>query len=213
MQLPMAMLIVIFVCCVLFIFFDVWYFIRFTYVFFVQRSKKRNIDENPLEEEDLYKEYVTSGIVLLSDLDMYMHMNNSKYGRECDFGRVGMYIRSGMKHALNKHHGRTLVNAINIRYRRPMHLFQCFDIYTSILCWEDNALYLEQKVITTDGFVTSIALVKMAIRGVSCSEVISAMCGGKKVVSRKLSPELKSWQDSILQSSKRLKQELASKSN
>ena len=65
---------------------------------------------------------VVHGIVLPSDVDHHMHMNNSKYLREMDFGRQ-MYFESGMSEAMR---GSTRIVAISIRYScgRGLHSLQ-----------------------------------------------------------------------------------------
>ena len=101
-------------------------------------------------------------------------MNNSKHLRELDFGRFGLYIDKGLWEILIRRGAVFLVNAISIRYRRSLQLFQKFEV----LAWDEKVLYLEQRLITTsDNFVAAIALVKMAIKGITTPELIRIMCG------------------------------------
>ena len=97
-----------------------------------------------------------------------------------------------------------LVNAISIRYRHSLQLFQKFEVHTKILSWDEKVLYLEQRLITTsDNFVAAIALVKMAIKGITTPELIRIMCG-HVIASPAPSSELKMRQESINLSSKHL---------
>ena len=198
---------VLFLLPFIFVFLDGWYFIRAFWIGFIANYKMRYSKNHALglNEDDLYKTYRTKGIVLPSDLDVNLHMNNSKYCRECDFGRVYFYQVSGMRQALSQHKAWIVVNAISVRYRRPLHLFQFFEISTHMLCFDDNAVYLEQKMLLPNGFVAAVLLIKMAVRGASCGDIFSTMCGGKKVSSRPPLPELRKWQESISLSSERLR--------
>ena len=174
--------------------------------------KRRKDSTHKLTREELLKEFVTRGVVMPSDLDLNLHMNNSKYLREMDFGRFGIYIEKGMREALVHHGAVILVGAISIRYRRSLQLFQKFEIRTRILAWEEKALYLEQRIIATaDGFVVAIALVKMAIKGTTISELLKTICG-QIFVSPTPSPELRAWQESISLSSKHLREESSTNS-
>lgn len=189
----------------LFVYVDVWYFVRCFFIFPAHGLRRRHA---PLTKNELLSEYVTRGVVALSDLDLNLHMNNSKYLRELDFGRVALYFSKGLRDVLSKQNATILVNAINIRYRRSLQLFQTFELKTRIVCWEERALYLEQRMVTPDGFIAAIAFVKMAIRGTTAHDMIGSLCGsGSKVISPPPSEELKAWQESISLSSKHLKEE------
>ena len=102
-----------------------------------------------------------------------------------------------------------VVSASNVRYRKAMHLFQTYKMQTKILCWDSDAVYLEQRMVTRNGFVTAILLVKMAVRGVKVDTLVSEICGGRTVKSPKPSSDVQSWMDSIMLSSKKLKDEFS----
>lgn len=189
----------------LFTYIDVWYFIRFILLYILIRLKKRNGCAT-LTREELLKEYVTRGVVLPSDLDFNLHMNNSKYLRELDFARVGMYFEKGIRNVLLSRGAVCLVNAINVRYRRPLQLLQSFQVNTRVIGWEEKAMYLEQRIVTDDGFVAAIAHVKMAIRGITTNELMRSLCG-RQISTPLISGELKAWQESINLSSKHLREE------
>lgn len=197
----------------LFAYIDVWYFLR-SIVFITSLIIKRRKDPaRKLTREELLKEFVSKGVVMPSDLDFNLHMNNSKYLREMDFGRFAIYIEKGLRKAL-KHHGAVmLVGAISIRYRQSLQLFQKFEVHTRVLAWEEKVMYLEQRTITTaDGFVAAIALVRMAIKGTTIPELLKVICG-HIVTSPIPSAELRAWQESISFSSKQLREESSTNSD
>ena len=71
---------------------------------------------------------VTKGMAMPIDLDFNLHMNNSKYLRELDFGRFGLYIDKGLREILIHCGAVFLVNAISIRYRHSLQLFQKIEV-------------------------------------------------------------------------------------
>ena len=191
----------------LFVFVDVWLLLRMIAIFLAYSFRRRNFSTNPLTKEELMNENVIKGVVMPTDLDLNFHMNNSKYLRVLDYGRIGLFLDKNLVEVSTRNNASFLVNAINIRYRRSLQLFQMFHLKTRLVCWEEKAFYLEQRMVTQDGFVVAIALVKMAIKGMLVSEIIETVCGKSKVASPLPSSDLKSWQDSINLSSKRLKEE------
>ena len=57
-------------------------------------------------------------------IDPYLHMNNSRYLREMDFGRYDFYVRTG----LARQFGDTVLNGCMIRYRRAISVFTPFKV-------------------------------------------------------------------------------------
>ena len=57
-------------------------------------------------------------------IDPYLHMNNSRYLREMDFGRYDFYVRTG----LARQFGDTVLNGCMIRYRRAISVFTLFKV-------------------------------------------------------------------------------------
>lgn len=70
--------------------------------------------------------------------------------------------------------------------------------------WDDKAIYLEQKFITTsDNFVRAIAMSKQCITKVDVIELMKKLPAGDN--RPEISEELKVWLDSIEISSKKLR--------
>lgn len=187
--------------------FDVWYFARM-FVLYVKMKRSEASGKNTRRsKEELFAPYDRNGIVLPSDLDYMLHMNNSKYLREMDFGRVGMFVERGLYAAVVRRGGFTVLAAHCIRYRRSLTLFQRFVLRTKVLCWDEDAVYMEQRMTRkSDGFVCAINLAKMALRGTAVSAVLETWIG-EKAESPPFPPEVASWRDSIAASSKKLQEE------
>ena len=115
----MAFLLLITFVPILFTFIDVWYYLRFLWLLLsLLVWKKVWGNRNKIaSREDIFREYCCRGIVLPSDLDFMFHMNNSKYLREMDFGRVGLFAQFGFRDANRQLGASMALNAVSVRYR------------------------------------------------------------------------------------------------
>ncbi len=192
---------------ILFAFFDVWYFLRgiklFLWHYLFTKQKKR------LTKDEVLAPCYVKGIVLPSDIDLWWHMNNSKYLREMDFGRITLLCEKFVRRALSRLKARFALSAISIRYRRSLLLWQRFTIQTKVLCWKDDGIYFEQRFVgNSDKFIYAIALAKMVVRGqgVNINTVMENIVEGS-FPSPPPPPEVKGWMESIAKSSEGLKKE------
>ena len=152
----------------------------------------------------LFSPYDCHGFVLPSDLDLMLHMNNSKYLREMDFGRFGLALEKGFRDPLRQSGGYITLGAASIRYRRSLQLFDRFLLRTRIVCWSDDALYFEQRIVRRDGFVCAVMLAKMAVRGVTVPQLVRLVVG-ETVKSPPFPSEVTKWCESNEASSQRLR--------
>ncbi|UJR14246.1 hypothetical protein I4U23_001237 [Adineta vaga] len=124
---------------------DIGYFLRT--IFLLKRYKGTKKDG------DLFDDYVIDGQCWLSDLDINWHMNNSRYLRECDFGRTTFLIETGLWKVLlarrntNMKDANLLVSAFQVQYRQSIELGDKFQIGTRLHGWDDHAFYFEQFII------------------------------------------------------------------
>ena len=203
----MVLLSVLAVLFLLFAFVDVWYIIRFLLIAVRSRFNKRDFQRHPYTEEELTKDFTNKGIVLPSDLDVFLHMNNSKFFKEFDLARIDMAAKIGFLDVLKKHGGFFVVGAGNIRYRRSLKLFQRYAIKTRIVNWDEKAFYIEQKMIISKGFVAAVMYTKIAMKGITTEVFIKEFCG-ENIPSPEPTAEIKSWSESLELSSKSLNGEV-----
>lgn len=156
---------------IVFLFTDASYFIRYLTGVYFQNWKAME----PFTSENLHKPVISHHIVLPGDIDPWMHMNNSKYLREGDFGRLEYCLQRGILAALGKTKTKIVASSISIRYRRELRLFQTYTIETSTLYWDDKHVYMEQKFVR-NGFVHAISLVQARFIGES-PETVFKLCG------------------------------------
>lgn len=100
---------------------------------------------------DLFAENIVRGRCWLNDLDTFRHMNNSRYLREADFGRISLLIQTGLWHSLRKQKNAykqvgIVVSAIQVQYRRSVKLGDQFEIRTRLNGWDEKAFYIEQSM-------------------------------------------------------------------
>ena len=190
-----------------FAFVDIWYFLRTIGTVLKIKLRKYMLLSHwkSCQEEDILKEYRIRGVVLPSDIDFQLHMNNSKYLREMDFGRVAMFQERGIYDTLVALKAKRLVvAALSIRYRRSLKLFDRFTLKTRIIYWEAEALYIEQSFVASDGFITTVALGKLVAKGTSINALLKAVTG-KEVTLPQPPSELLKWMESNIISSEKLK--------
>lgn len=193
----------------LFAFLDVWYFVRCALFLAPYRIWQRLFpnDIKRMTREELLAPTEKLGWVLPSDLDLQLHMNNSKYLREMDFGRIYHFLSTNFYTCLVAFGGNLVVGATTIRYRRSLQLWQRFYLRTRILCWENNAMYVEQRFVCgKEGFVCAIALLKMSTKGVTVEKVLERLCVGS-TQSPPFPPEVESWAETINRSRDHFKRE------
>ena len=77
--------------------------------------------------------YVFPGTCLTTDLDCQLHMNNSRYLRHCDFGRMKLWMLSGVWDAVRKLSGHVTMGASTIRYRKSLQLGQRYTVKTKVM--------------------------------------------------------------------------------
>jgi len=189
-----------------FVFIDLWYFIRFL-PFIIRNVKKRVFGLNRISREDATKTTVIEGIVLPSDVDWNVHMNNSKYLREMDFGRIFHVVENGLYGAVRAFGGFIVVGAVTIRYRKSLQLWERFQLRTRILCWDDRDFYYEQRFVNKEGITCAIALVKASVRGTTPREALERACTDGCPNAPPIPSQVEAWKIAMQRSSEALKTE------
>ena len=78
------------------------------------------------------------------DLDASLHMNNGRYLTIMDLGRLDVMGRSGLLSAVLHNRWTPIASTITIRYRRELRPFQCFELETGLLAWDETHVVMEQ---------------------------------------------------------------------
>ncbi|KAG8223719.1 hypothetical protein J437_LFUL003625 [Ladona fulva] len=181
----------------LYLLFDVNYFIRIIFTIGLARHFRRKV--KPFEETVIY------GFCTTNDVDIFIrHMNNARYVRELDFARFDFYDRSNIYAEVVKRKGNAMQGASNVRYRRTIPIFTPYKIQTKLIYWDEKAIYLEQKFVTLDGFVRAIALSKQNLVNLDVNDMMKSLCGNE-YEKPEMPEELSSWLLSVEISSAKLR--------
>ncbi|PLX61655.1 thioesterase family protein [Sedimenticola selenatireducens] len=99
-----------------------------------------------------------------ADLDINLHLTNSRYLALMDLGRIELMLRTGMMLKVMKRRWLPVVSIASIRFRSEISPFERFTLHTRILGWDEKWFYMEQRFETTRG-VAAIGIVKGLFRG------------------------------------------------
>lgn len=97
------------------------------------------------------------------DLDVLWHMNNGRYLTIMDLGRVDFLIRTGLLDQIRERKWFPVVAALSITYKRPLKLWQKFEMTTRIAGWDERWVYLQQEF-HSGGKLSAAALIKGTFR-------------------------------------------------
>ena len=89
--------------------------------------------------------------VMPSDLDVSLHMNNSRYLALMDLGRLDFLARVGLWPVVRRHRWTPIVSAIIIRYRRELRPFARFRLETRLVAWAEASVIMEQTFVHVGG--------------------------------------------------------------
>ncbi len=98
-----------------------------------------------------------------NDLDVFAHVNNGRYLTLMDLGRLHIAIRSGLLKVMRERRWHAAASAVEIRFRRPLKLWQRYDLVTKIVDWDEHWFLFEQRF-ESGGKVFARALVKAQFR-------------------------------------------------
>lgn len=94
-----------------------------------------------------YEVATTNFVVLPTDLDVLMHMNNGVYLSILDIGRWDMMRRSGVWRILTKRGWYPVIASETITFRKSLELWQRFSVESRIIGFDDKAVFMEQRFV------------------------------------------------------------------
>ena len=84
---------------------------------------------------------------LPNDLDINFHMNNGRYLTICDLDRVDLFIRTGLMKAMFKRKWIPVIAEHTMSYKKPLGLFDNFDVELAVTHWNENYFYMTHTFI------------------------------------------------------------------
>ncbi|XP_013187852.2 protein THEM6 [Amyelois transitella] len=185
------------VVAILYILWDVNYFLRIAFTIGIGRLFQKKCGIN--DTTTIY------GFCTTQDVDIFLrHMNNARYVRELDFARFHFYDRTGIYANIKAVDGHALQGASSIRYRRTIPIFTAYKVETKLVYWEDKTLFIEQKFITlNDGFVRAVVLSRQNLINVDAATLFKGIPGADH--KPECPEEIKHWLQAIEISSAKLR--------
>lgn len=98
-----------------------------------------------------------------TDLDILMHMTNSKFLALMDVGRMDLMGRTGTFKKAVAAGVYAVVAAETIKFKKSLQLFEKFEIQTQVIGWDEKYFYIEQLFVAGDR-VCAHAYVQVAFR-------------------------------------------------
>ncbi|XP_068203971.1 protein THEM6-like [Palaemon carinicauda] len=143
---------------------------------------------HPLASSKIY------GICSTRDVDfMLNHINNSRYLRAMDFGRLDHIVRSRILTFTGKDRPKLLVAASTIRYRKPVYIFMPYRLVSQIVYWDEKNIYYKQNFETIhDNFLRVTGYVKVAVIGASPQDLLTK-CMSESVPTPEVTEDLAYW--------------------
>lgn len=99
--------------------------------------------------------------VLPTDLDVNMHLTNSRYFSFMDLSRVDHMIRNGAWKEIRANKLKPVLGSGSIRFRRAVPPFKRVNVTTRVVGGDEKWIYLEHKIFS-GGVVYAVAILKAA---------------------------------------------------
>lgn len=132
-----------------------------------------------------------------NDLDVNLHLTNSRYLRAMDLGRWDLGWRSGLLREGAKRRWFPLVGSATLRFRKGIRPFQRFELRSQVVAWDEKWIWFEQGFWVGEK-LHALGRVKVLFRGrrgnVPTAELFAA-CGVADAPARRLPESIRLWQD------------------
>ncbi|SDR35563.1 thioesterase family protein [Pseudovibrio sp. Tun.PSC04-5.I4] len=116
---------------------------------------------------DMLSKSVVRLRVLPGDIDMNLHLTNSRYLAMMDYGRVDHMSRTKLGKAIFRNKWTPLANHATVRFRRELPFWEPFRLESKIVYWTEEASVMEQRFIFTKGpkkdIVAATGLVRISM--------------------------------------------------
>lgn len=127
--------------------------IRFLFALFILRIRPTIDIREAIEKSYRVKPW---------DLDMNIHLNNAKYLKYLDKGRVEHIIYSKTLRQMLQRNIKLIVANTEISYIRSLMPFQKFTVSSRITSWDEKYVYYEQKFLSK-GQLYATAIIRLAV--------------------------------------------------
>jgi len=98
----------------------------------------------------------------ITDIDMFMELNNARYFTYMEMGRWDFSYRVGFVRLMKKRKWGVVVGGVSTRFRRRIPFLSRFDLNTKLICHDGRWFYALQETRRGDKIYSS-ALLKMGV--------------------------------------------------
>lgn len=151
----------------------------------------------------LFSEHNIAFRVMPFDVDINLHLTNSRYFAFCDLARTDLLLKSGLLKPLLKQRCLPVVAATEVSFFKAIHPLQKFNIQTQLVGWDKKYWYIEHRFICHGNVYASLTIRGSFLRNkvvVPTEEVLSL--GQALKPSPDLPPSIKLWIE-VLEEKKR----------
>lgn len=92
------------------------------------------------------------------DLDLWGHVNGGRYVTLSDLGRFDLFLRTGLIRAAIANGWTLPMEAVVVRFRRPLRLFNTCELRTHILGWDAKWGYVATDFVRGGEVVASLVM-------------------------------------------------------
>lgn len=146
--------------------------------------------------------------VWIHDLDINLHLTNSRYLGFMDLGRTWQFAEAGLMPLFTQKKWQAVVNAQEITYIRELAPLKAFSLETRMLGWDEKYFYFEQRFMQ-NGRLHALAQVRglFAKNGKAIPMQEALLEAGLKVTQPELPETILTWKI-LLDAKKRMGQKL-----
>ncbi len=127
-------------------------------------------------ESDILDPVALRMIALPSDCDFNFHVNNARYLRLMDIGRLAVVTRSGLLGSMFRNQWGAVVGAAEIEFLRELPFLSRFTLESRVVGWDAKWFYFEQRFLRR-GELAAVGRVQVVVRdgrkSVPTAEVIA----------------------------------------
>jgi len=93
-----------------------------------------------------------------NDLDLNVHVNNSRYLAFADIGRMHWFVRTGVLQVARRQKAFPVIGDAIAKFRQDLRLFQSVEIRTRLIGWDHKWGFLEHRFVCNDRVIGVVAM-------------------------------------------------------
>jgi acyl-CoA thioesterase FadM len=134
--------------------------------------------------------------VLPNDLDVNLHLTNSRYLLAMDVGRWEFALRTGMARVMHQRRWFPLLGSATLRFRKGLDFLEHYELRTRLVAWDEKWCWFEQRFCVGET-LHAVGRVKVLFRGSSGNvptAELAAACGAADLAGTQLPEAIRLFQ-------------------